>query len=329
MSTRQNKRPYLGALLGCTLALLAAPLEAQEPAPLDDRALAEELGKAKQSLEQEIARKSALSEQLRDLPNAQLVLEQMLARDVRALYRLRRGGLLPLAGGIEALVTHASRVSHLERMAQRTMHELTRTRERSASLAKEVIELDQTLSATERHLQAIEHTRQSLAAEAAARAALEAQAQAATRAERQDSSAQVSYGLTVVGAGSSQGELESLSTQRGRLALPVAGAASIQGAESSEAGSKALLFEGRSGVSVRAAANGRVLSVEPSESGTLVVIEHGGGYRTRYAGLASSDVESGDSVSKSARIGSVGSAPVYFEVRRGSRCLDARSFLGL
>ncbi len=43
--------------------------------------------------------------------------------------------------------------------------------------------------------------------------------------------------------------------------------------------------------------------------------------------LEALDVEVGDALSKSTRLGSAGSAPVYFELRKGAQTLDARAWL--
>ena len=63
--------------------------------------------------------------------------------------------------------------------------------------------------------------------------------------------------------------------------------------------------------------------------GQLVILDHGDRYYTVYGGLARMDVQAGDDLSKSARVGSASADPVYFEVRRGTRTQDARIWLGL
>lgn len=308
------------------LALLAliwsAGSHAQEPA--SNAELDRALSSTRESLAEKRMRSEALRSELAELPQNRHELEQILARDVHALYRLRRGGLLPLSGGLDALVGHASRVAHLERMATRTLHKLEQTDKRLAALAKESVELERALSEGERKLQEIESKKVSLAAEAAvAKAAAEQEALMNVRAASVEP--RVSYGLTLVG-----GEQPSFSAQRGLLAMPVSGAANITPAEPEQDGRrKGLAFEARPGTSVRAAAAGRVASVEPQGDGVTIVLDHGQRYQTVYSGLASSDIEPGDAVSKSARLGSAGSATVRFEVRRNGRNQDARSYLGL
>jgi murein DD-endopeptidase MepM/ murein hydrolase activator NlpD len=180
--------------------------------------------------------------------------------------------------------------------------------------------------ATEREALALEQKRARLAAEAAAAAALAAQQAQLSQRTEAVSDARVSYGLTLVGGS----ERPSFAAQRGFLALPVAAATSISPVDPVAGGRRqGLHFETPPGASVRAAAAGRVAAVERTENGVTIALDHGDGYRTVYSGLADSDLEINDAISKSARVGSAGSRPVRFEVRRGSRSQDARSFLGL
>jgi len=65
----------------------------------------------------------------------------------------------------------------------------------------------------------------------------------------------------------------------------------------------------------------------------MVIIDHGSSFYTVYGGLGSTDVQVGDWIGMSTRIGTLDSAGtdaiLFFEVRRGTRPLDARSWLGL
>jgi septal ring factor EnvC (AmiA/AmiB activator) len=67
--------------------------------------------------------------------------------------------------------------------------------------------------------------------------------------------------------------------------------------------------------------------------GLMVIIDHGSSFYTVYGGLASTDVQVGDWVGMSTRVGTLDTggpdAILFFEVRRGTRPLDARSWLGL
>ncbi len=64
-----------------------------------------------------------------------------------------------------------------------------------------------------------------------------------------------------------------------------------------------------------------------------MILDHGDGYFTVYGGLGNADVRVGDDIGRGAQIGDIGVDPgppeLYFEVRQGTRTLDARTWLGL
>jgi murein DD-endopeptidase MepM/ murein hydrolase activator NlpD len=104
--------------------------------------------------------------------------------------------------------------------------------------------------------------------------------------------------------------------------------------ESSREGAAGLEFYGRPGGPVRAAADGRVAFARAYGAyGLMVIIDHGGSFYTVYGGLSATDVQVGDWVGMSTRVGTLDTggpdAILFFEVRRGTRPLDARSWLGL
>jgi septal ring factor EnvC (AmiA/AmiB activator) len=77
-------------------------------------------------------------------------------------------------------------------------------------------------------------------------------------------------------------------------------------------------------------AAGRVAFADSYGSyGRLVILDHGDRYYTAYGGFAAIDVQVGDEVSKSARLGTADASAVYFEVRKGTKTEDARAWLGL
>jgi septal ring factor EnvC (AmiA/AmiB activator) len=85
---------------------------------------------------------------------------------------------------------------------------------------------------------------------------------------------------------------------------------------------------------VRAVSAGRVaFSDRYGSYGRLVILDHGDGYYTVYGGLGAVEVRVGDDLSRQARIGSIGTdfapAALFFEVRKGTRTLDPRAWLGL
>jgi murein DD-endopeptidase MepM/ murein hydrolase activator NlpD len=91
------------------------------------------------------------------------------------------------------------------------------------------------------------------------------------------------------------------------------------------------------GDEIRAAGAGTVLVAEisdvyGSDYGILVVLEHGGGYRTMYAHMSEAKVQAGDLVSAGELLGLVGDtgkttgAHLHFEIRLDGVSLDPLSF---
>lgn len=83
------------------------------------------------------------------------------------------------------------------------------------------------------------------------------------------------------------------------------------------------------GTPVIAAGSGRVVSAgRQGEYGNMVLIEHGAGWETVYAHLASFGVQAGDCVDAGSVIGAIGSTgltagpAVHFEVRRNGNPID-------
>ena len=321
--------PTLALLLAVQLACLgAAAQNLLDVSMLSASALEAKLAAERVKLQEQRAELAVVEQQLSALPAQESALESTLTRDVRALYRLRRGGLLPIADGLESLMGHASRVAHFERMTRRTLSRLVQSRRSGSRLASEVVALGAQIASTEQELATLEQSTAALAREAEVTRALEQGARPAD--EPAPRVALGGYGLSIVGAAERPAVTERFAAQRGQLALPLSGAANIASAATPQGEQTALTFASKAGASVRAVANGRVVMAEPNEGhGILVIVDHGDRYRTIYGGLVSVDVQAGDAVSKSARLGAVGGSPLYFEVRRGLRSQDARGWLGL
>jgi septal ring factor EnvC (AmiA/AmiB activator) len=119
---------------------------------------------------------------------------------------------------------------------------------------------------------------------------------------------------------------------RGELALPVQGSMRI--GDGQREGAPGLDFYGRPGGPVYSAADGRVAFARPYGAyGLMVILDHGSSFYTVYGGLGNSDVRVGDWVGMGTRVGTLDAtgsdAILFFEVRRGTKSLDARSWLGL
>ena len=296
--------------------LVASSLAPGAPLPAT-ASLDAQLAAQRAELAREQVRKQELTVTRSRLPDEKAALERALARDVRALYRLRRGGLLPIGGGVEAWIGHAARVAQLERLTAHALSALTRHDVQAAALARAVEDNSAKLLETTRAIAALEQARAQRAQQQAS--ALRLAAAAPADGDR------LRYGLSLSAEGAGRG----FEVERGALAPPVPGAASGHAEGGAGAGTLAVTFEARPGTRVRAAAGGRVTFADRHpRHGLLVVVDHGDGYRTLYGGLAAFDVEVGDTLSKSTALGTAGSAPVHFEVRQGDRALDARAWLG-
>jgi septal ring factor EnvC (AmiA/AmiB activator) len=276
-------------------------------------------------LEQQRAEKHGAEQRLSTLAPRDQEGTARLTRNARTLYRLSRGGILPLAGGISAVLGHAARVSRLELLVQRDLAAVHALRAESETLRARIGRLSGDIAAGEQQLAALSAARVGAARERALQTGLEAALQSLPPPQALPTHAQ--YGLSLVGGGVAT---ERFVEQRGNLALPISGPTRIEAAQRAESDGAGLEFSGSSGDAVRAAASGRVAFAESYGSyGKLVIVEHGDRYYSVYGGLSRFEVQVGDSVSKSARLGSLGGDPLYFEVRRGTRAQDARAWLGL
>jgi septal ring factor EnvC (AmiA/AmiB activator) len=254
--------------------------------------------------------------------------EGRLHERARALYRIRRAGMLPVAGGFDALMGHLARVQRLSRMVKSDLDTMDFLGQRGAALRVEKSELATALQEAQIALQALEAKKEEI--EHSQRSA--SLFQETLRGEQEEPpSDNVGYGRIRV-----SGDMDDLgdgfARMRGQLALPVQGSMRI--GESSREGAAGLEFYGRPGGPVRAAADGRVAFARSYGAyGLMVIIDHGNSFYTVYGGLGSTDVQVGDWVGMSTRVATLDNAGpdaiLFFEVRRGTRPLDARSWLGL
>ncbi|MEY4510746.1 MAG: hypothetical protein RLZZ450_2868 [Pseudomonadota bacterium] len=295
-----------------------------------------QLREQRAALDEQRSKHGVLAAQLGTVPERRQALESTLTRDVRALYRLQRGGLLPIASGLDALMSHASRVAHFERLTRRTLAELVRARRDASALRQEASELELQIAATEEQVATLEDAKLTLARAAEVEESMEKSAERGPPGDLgvvplSAAAGQPSYGLSFSdGQPPASARAERFSRQRGDLAMPVAGSSSVEDVARPDEDGTALRFQTKSGSSVRAVAAGRVSFASQNQVyGLFVIVDHGERFRTVYGGLGSLDVQVGDDISKSARIGTTGASGVYFEVRRGRHSQDARSWLGL
>ncbi|MCZ6805535.1 MAG: hypothetical protein O7F08_01165, partial [Deltaproteobacteria bacterium] len=118
---------------------LAATTAGAEPAPgiagLADVAsvegsIAENLAR----IEHAQTRQAQIDAEISGLQNQRDEAEGHLHERARALYRIRRAGMLPVAGGFDALMRHLARVQRLSRMVKADLDTMEFLEERGAAL---------------------------------------------------------------------------------------------------------------------------------------------------------------------------------------------------
>ena len=89
------------------------------------------------------------------------------------------------------------------------------------------------------------------------------------------------------------------------------------------------MFASKSGASVYAIAAGTVAAVSPLSEGRFgLLIDHGSGVESLYAGLSEAVVRQGDPVSRGQKLGT-GTENLYFEYRENGDSIDPSERLGL
>ncbi len=304
-----------------------------------DRRIAEHVSRVEQ-LEAERARAEA---EVSTLTGTRAETNRRLRDRTRALYRLTRAGALPLSGGLPSLLSHLARRERLERIVRADLEAMSDLRARTGALREE----------SSRRAGELEQARASLRSLEEEKTRLEGSlyggsgyggggyggggyggggygaivASGPTYGLQQSPIVSgSSYGLRVVEPGPST--TASFESQRGQLMLPLLSPTGLREAAREEG--VGLEVAGAVGATVGAAADGRVaFSHTHAAYGRLVILDHGGSYFTIYGGLGRIDVTVGQSVARGAPIGTVDGAPLFFQVRRGTRALDPRAWLGL
>lgn len=302
--------PTIG-LLFATLLVADASAEGQEPPDVGLVAREVETLRA----EHERARSEA-----RALRARHDGLRARLRGRVRMLHRLRRAGALPLASGFDAVLRHQARVNRLERVVARDAQSFHAIARRARALEQEASRLEAAERESEERLNA------------ALAAVQERDAELALIEQMmEDPSAWVGpslgpgFGLRLSDPPARGFQL---AEQRGRLPLPVGGSAQLRDAE--REGGEGLELVTSAGVSVRAVAPGDVsYAAQHPSYGRLVIIDHHDGHYTVYGGLGAITTAPGSRMEQGGVLGAVGPQPVFFQVRRGTRPLPAREWLGI
>ncbi len=250
---------------------------------------------------------------------------------VRALYRIRRAGSLPVAGGFEALLSHLARVERLERIVRADVDAVRYLGERRAALEAEVDRARRAREAAERDEATLREARAALELEHGNFLyAPQGVFPTLPVAPLPDESAFGALGVSGV-TGVAPLPAAGFAALRGRLGTPVRAYGAIRDAVRDDGPGIELVSP--AGTPVLAAAEGRVAFARTYGSyGRVVILDHGSGFYTVYGGLGRIDVRVGDPVGTGATLATVGAAQepaLFFEVRQGTRSLDARDWLGL
>lgn len=258
--------------------------------------------------------------------------DENLRRHTRALYRVSRAGRVPFGGGYQAIIRHVARVKRLKRMVTAGLARTRKIQARGDALQEEISRLTASIEKSSAQLDALR-----------ARAESTQRSSGGISYSFYDTSPgndegggfrepdnRPFYGIRVVG----EDPGPSFADERGSLAIPVSGEFIIRDARREESDGPGLEFLAPPGTPVRATAAGRVGYYDEHGSyGRLVILDHGDGYYTLYGGLGAVEVRVGDDLSRSARIGAIGGdsipSALFFEVRRGTRTLPPRKWLGL
>ncbi len=326
-------------MLGLALAAwaglgLRSPADAQgidpsglalSPSPASDleRAIAEQLSRIER-LEAERDRADA---EAVTLTARRAEANRRLRDRTRSLYRLSRAGVLPASGGLAALLGHLGRRARLERIVRADLAAMSDLRARANALRETSSTRGAELEAARSTLRALEARRDTLEREALA----SVWSSVATDSTSPPPPSELTFGSSGQGirvVGERPPSARSFESERGALLIPVLAPTSMR--EATREQGVGLELGAALGAPVLAAAEGRVVFARSHASyGRLVIVDHGESYFTVYGGLGRIDVTVGQAVARGAGLGTADAAPVFFQIRRGTRALEARGWLGL
>jgi murein DD-endopeptidase MepM/ murein hydrolase activator NlpD len=324
-------------LLALSAAAVAAPADAAQADDSVDPSESAELpraparrdlgGDAERRLSeltrQTLAGKAELEQLGKDSDTAQA---RIVARG-RVYVRLAQAGLLPVAGGFDALVEHAVRLERLRSAIGRDEQLERKLGARRVKLARDLVELEARRATLEDEVQAMSAAKGAVLAE-------QDRAEAFARAF----SAGVGSAHTAVYGGVGPTDFASPSggfaSFKGRLPFPITGRSEIRTAQRPGSEGPGLEMFAPKGSVVRAVQAGRVAFADSYAAyGQTVILDHGGGYYTVSANLGSIDVKVGDDLPSGSRLGTVGTgdgaARLYFEIRVGTSTVPPADWFGI
>jgi murein hydrolase activator len=252
----------------------------------------------------------------------------MLVR-ARSYVRMARAGLLPIGGGLDALVDHASRLERLRRSLARDLDQERRISEERIALSKRRESLEDRRSLLESEHAAL--ARSHIAIEAAEDR--ESAFRSAFLGSHESVRHTAIYG-SAVGPLDPTDAVGDFASLKGRLPFPMEGRVEIRPARKTGSDGPRLEMVASLGAVVRAVSAGRVAFADTyAEYGRAVIVDHGSGYYTVSGNLSTIDVEVGSELRTGDRLGTVGTSdqgPVlYFEIRRGAQTINAAPWFGI
>lgn len=268
--------------------------------------------------------------------------QRALAPRLWLLYRLGRRdalGELLASGDFASLVKRRRGVKTLVAAEAKALEELTVLTRAQALSARRLERLEETSALYVRALrteQAVSKARLSRFSDLLASIGAEQNRMSRLIAELEASERELA---TLVGDLSSQGA-SGFRARKGLLPMPTDGLVEVGFGKVVNPRFNTVTVQ--KGIDVRAKAGTPVVSVGDGTVvfvgwlkgyGTLVIIDHGGGYHSLYAHLASTEVEVGTQVSEGESIGTVGDTGslkgpyLYFEIRKQGQAIDPQPWL--
>ncbi len=289
--------------------------------------------------------REALSRVMTELEQADA---RILARG-RAYVKRARSGLMPVAGGLDALVDHASGLERLRRALKRDQDLQGRLIERRRELVRQIVEVQRRRAPLEEHQQTVAGSQAAILAEKDRSLAFDSAFSKSKKSKKLKKSAKSgasgasgksgasgASGVYAASSGSSADGIAdgdgtgSFSGRRGLLPLPVAGRARVRASKSGSG----CRISARVGSPVRAVHQGRVVFAGPYRNlGKAVILDHDGGYSTLSAGLRDIRVAVGETVPPGTQLGTLAgqksTGKLYFEVRKGEVPIASAVWFGL
>jgi murein hydrolase activator len=310
-------------------AASAAAIPSTGVEPVDTSAMPATALDVASVLEKVGAEDRAAGDRLNALSTQAVTVHALLLARARTYVRMARAGLLPLGGGLDALVDHASK---LERLRRALAHDLALERQ----ISDERVALAKRRDSLEDRKAVLESEHAALARSHAVILAAEERESAFRQAflgngAGLDHTAVYSPG---VGPLDPRDGTTGFAALKGRLPFPIEGRSEIRVARIPGADGPGLKMAAAAGSVVHAVSGGRVaFADEYADYGRAVIVDHGSGYYTVSGNLAAIDVKVGDEVTAGARLGTVvggdGASGLYFEIRHGAQTVPPSPWFGI